>query len=104
MPALAIPCEKVTTELERIKVGNLQDQNVKYEYVKRLKDSSDEIKQYECLEIDELWNVMKFVLVEQKRQESGSRKGAASAFPHSQELQLRDDERLSPPDREQLGK
>ncbi|GBP49307.1 hypothetical protein EVAR_102250_1 [Eumeta japonica] len=45
----------VTMELERIKVGNLKDQNVKDEYVERLKDSLGKIKTYECLELDELW-------------------------------------------------
>ncbi|GBP84079.1 hypothetical protein EVAR_68781_1 [Eumeta japonica] len=46
-------------ELERIKVGKLQDQNVKDEYVERLKDSSGDMKQYEFREIEELWKNFK---------------------------------------------
>ncbi|GBP05968.1 hypothetical protein EVAR_3236_1 [Eumeta japonica] len=57
----------VTMELERIKVGKLQDQNVKDEYVERLKDSMSEIKQHECLEFDELWKVTKSVLEDETK-------------------------------------
>ncbi|GBP80994.1 hypothetical protein EVAR_68805_1 [Eumeta japonica] len=57
----------VTTELERIKVGKLQDQDIKDECIERLKDSLGEIKQYECLELDELWKVMKSVLVDEAK-------------------------------------
>ncbi|GBP50135.1 hypothetical protein EVAR_42816_1 [Eumeta japonica] len=55
----------VTLELERIKVGKLQYQNVKDEYVERLKVSFGEIKQYECLEFDELWKVTKSELADE---------------------------------------
>ncbi|GBP82700.1 hypothetical protein EVAR_64588_1 [Eumeta japonica] len=64
----------VTTELELIKVGKLQDQNIKYEYVERLKDSLGEIIQYECLELDELWKVMKSVLVDKAKKIFGVNK------------------------------
>ncbi|GBP62353.1 hypothetical protein EVAR_42097_1 [Eumeta japonica] len=64
----------VTTELERIKIGKLQDQNGKDEYVERLKDSFSKIKQYEYLELDELWKVMKSVLVDEPRKVCGVNK------------------------------
>ncbi|GBP84083.1 hypothetical protein EVAR_68785_1 [Eumeta japonica] len=64
----------VTTELERIKVGKLQDQNVKDEYLEQLKDILGEIKQYELLELDELWKVTKFVLVGEAKKVCGVNK------------------------------
>ncbi|GBP34091.1 hypothetical protein EVAR_28224_1 [Eumeta japonica] len=57
----------VTTELERIKVVKLQDQNVKGKCVGRSKDSLGEIKQYDCLELDKLGKVTKSVLVDEAK-------------------------------------
>ncbi|GBP73608.1 Rab-like protein 3 [Eumeta japonica] len=62
---LAHHAKMVSMELERIKVGKLQDQNVKD--VERLKDSLGEIKNYEYFELDELMKVMKFVLVDKAK-------------------------------------
>ncbi|GBP06811.1 hypothetical protein EVAR_92728_1 [Eumeta japonica] len=57
----------VITGLEGIKLGKLQDQKIKDEYVERSKDSLGEIKQYECLELDELWEATKSVLVDEPK-------------------------------------
>ncbi|GBP73852.1 hypothetical protein EVAR_52412_1 [Eumeta japonica] len=64
----------VTTELERIKVGKLQDQNIKNEYVERFKDSLDETKQYECLQLVKLWKVTKSVLIDEAKKVCGVKK------------------------------
>ncbi|GBP82398.1 hypothetical protein EVAR_49708_1 [Eumeta japonica] len=65
----------VTSELERIKVSKLQDQNIKDEYVERLKNSLGEIKRYECLEHEELWKVTKTVLVDEAKKINHSEQG-----------------------------
>ncbi|GBP20478.1 hypothetical protein EVAR_78854_1 [Eumeta japonica] len=39
------------------------------EYIERLKDSLGEIKQYECLELHELWKVPKSVLVDEPKKD-----------------------------------
>ncbi|GBP80389.1 hypothetical protein EVAR_44622_1 [Eumeta japonica] len=61
----------VTAELEGTKVGKLHNQNVKDEYVERLKDSFSEIKLYEYLELDELWKVTKSVSVDEAKKVCG---------------------------------
>ncbi|GBP05365.1 hypothetical protein EVAR_76786_1 [Eumeta japonica] len=70
----------VIMELERIKINKLQDQNAKDEYVERLKDSLGEIKQYEYLELDELWKVTKFVLAGEVKRYLPIHKGDGRRF------------------------
>ncbi|GBP76803.1 hypothetical protein EVAR_42653_1 [Eumeta japonica] len=60
----------VTAELEQIKVGKHRNQNVKDEYAERSKDSLDEIKQYERLELDGLWKVAKSVLIDEAKKDT----------------------------------
>ncbi|GBP37255.1 hypothetical protein EVAR_35688_1 [Eumeta japonica] len=57
----------VTTEVELIKGEKLQDQNEKNEYAERLQNNLAEIKRYEYLELDELWKITKYVLLDEAK-------------------------------------
>ncbi|GBP19942.1 hypothetical protein EVAR_11332_1 [Eumeta japonica] len=63
-----------TMELEQIKVGKLQNQDVIDEYGERIKDSLGKTKQYACLGLNELRKVTKSLLVEEAKRKIGSKK------------------------------
>ncbi|GBP21249.1 hypothetical protein EVAR_84376_1 [Eumeta japonica] len=53
-----------------LRTDKLQDQNVKDEYIERLKDVLGEIKHYECFELAELRKVTKSVLADEAKKDT----------------------------------